>query len=140
MRYRRQAYELTVPMADGPITRETLDRLLTAFHDKHRQTYGHASATDAVQLVNLRLTALGKIPGVSLAQSLSDEPGRTKPREVWFPATGFATTPVHWRPSLRPGSAIEGPAIIEALDSTAVLPPGWHATVDDRGYIRMRKR
>jgi len=140
VRYRRQAYELTVPMVEGPITRETLDRLLAAFQDKHRQTYGHASTTDAVQLVNLRLTAVGKIPGVSLAQSMSDSPGHTKPRAVWFPATGFVTTPVHWRPSLKPGGKIEGPAIIEALDSTAVLPPGWRATVDDRGYIRMRKR
>ena len=35
VRYRRQAYELTVPLADGPITRASLDALAAAFHDKH---------------------------------------------------------------------------------------------------------
>jgi N-methylhydantoinase A len=140
VRYRRQAYELTVPMAEGPITRDTLDRLLKSFHDKHRQTYGHASPTDAVQLVNLRLTAVGRIPGVALAQSMNATERRTMMRDVWFPATGFVATPVHWRPGLAPGSTIDGPAVIEALDSTSVLPPGWRASIDDRGYIRMRKR
>ena len=57
LRYRRQAYELTVPIADGPITRATLDALAAAFHDRHRQTYGHANPDEPVQLVNLRLTA-----------------------------------------------------------------------------------
>ena len=34
VRYRRQAYELTLPVADGPVTRESLDRLAAAFHDE----------------------------------------------------------------------------------------------------------
>jgi N-methylhydantoinase A len=42
VRYRRQAYELTVPLVAGPITRASLDALATNFHEKHRQTYGHA--------------------------------------------------------------------------------------------------
>ena len=68
VRYRRQAYELTVPMADGAITRATLDALAAAFHDRHEQTYGHANPAERVQLVNLRLTALGRLPDLVLAQ------------------------------------------------------------------------
>src|ERR1043165_9490404 len=56
VRYRREAYELTGPMADGPVTREVLDALAEAFHDRHRRTYGHANPNETVQLVNLRLT------------------------------------------------------------------------------------
>ena len=62
VRYRRQAYELTLPVEDGPVTRTTLERLASAFHEKHEQTYGHANRQEPVQLVNLRLTALGKLP------------------------------------------------------------------------------
>ena len=51
VRYRRQAYELTVPIADGQITRATLDELAAAFHARHEQTYGHANRSEAVQLV-----------------------------------------------------------------------------------------
>jgi len=140
IRYRRQAYELTVPMADGPVTRESLAALVATFHEKHRQTYGHAGLADSVQLVNLRLSAVGRIPSVELAQRANGAARGDGSRDVWFPATGFATTPVYWRNGLKADAAIDGPAIIEAVDSTTVVPPGWRATVDARGYIRMRGR
>src|SRR5206468_2541494 len=53
VRYRRQAYELTVPLAEGPITRASLDAAMAAFHAKHELTYGHANRIEPVQLVNL---------------------------------------------------------------------------------------
>jgi N-methylhydantoinase A len=34
---------------------------------------------------------------------------------------------------------MSGPAIIEALDSTTVLPPGWRARVDELGYLRLTR-
>jgi N-methylhydantoinase A len=139
VRYRRQAYELTVPIADGPITRATLDALATSFHTKHEQTYGHANRTEPVQLVNLRLTALGRLPGLTLTQRSDAAAARQHVREVWFAETGFVTTPVHWRDGLLPDTHIAGPAIIEAMDSTTVIPPAWRAAIDDRGYIRLSR-
>jgi N-methylhydantoinase A len=139
VRYRRQAYELTVPLAEGPVTRETLKGLADAFHEKHRQTYGHANTAEAVQLVNLRLTALGRLPGLTLRQQTDPKTRRRREREVWFPTTGSVICPVLWRSGLEPAEAIAGPAIVEALDSTTVIPPGWTATVDPQGYLRMRR-
>jgi N-methylhydantoinase A len=49
-------------------------------------------------------------------------------------------TPVYWRDGLLPGAAFVGPAIIEALDSTTVIPPGWQAQIDERGYILLAPR
>jgi N-methylhydantoinase A len=140
VRYRRQAYELTVPVADGPIIRANLDALAAAFHEKHRQTYGHANRAEPVQLVNIRLTAIGRLPGLTLAQGAATAPPRQRVREVWFPETGFAGCPVHWRDGLVLGATLTGPAIVEAMDSTIVVPPGWIATVDGGGYIRLRRR
>ncbi|MDR3538773.1 MAG: hydantoinase/oxoprolinase family protein [Acetobacteraceae bacterium] len=139
VRYRRQAYELTLPVAEGAVTRATLDALAAAFHARHEQTYGHANPAEAVQLVNLRLTAVGKLPDLTLAQR--HEPGseRLRTREVWFPAAGFVATPVHWRNGLRPGSVLQGPAVIEAFDSTTVVLPGWQARIDEMGYIRLTR-
>ena len=139
LRYRRQAYELTVPFVDGPVTREGLDRLSAAFHEKHRQTYGHANAEEPVQLVNLRLTAIGRLPGLRLAGP-AKAPTRRTIREAWFPETGSAPCPVHWRDGLAAGEALVGPTIIEAMDSTIVVPPGWIALVEGTGYIRLRRR
>jgi len=140
LRYRRQAYELTVPLAGGPVTRAGLDRLADAFHDKHRQTYGHANPEEPVQLVNLRLTAVGRLPGLRFGQPPATATARRTMREVWFPQTGSASCPVHWRDGLPSGETLAGPAIIEAMDSTIVVPPGWIAAVDGTGYIRLRRR
>jgi N-methylhydantoinase A len=140
LRYRRQAYELTVPLADGPVTRASLDALAMAFHDKHRQTYGHANPEEAVQLVNLRLTAIGRLPGLRLAQLPGVAPPRRRVRQVWFPQTGSSACPVYWRDGLAEGETLVGPAIIEATDTTIAVPPGWIASPDGKGYIRLRRR
>jgi N-methylhydantoinase A len=138
LRYRRQAYELTVPLADGPVTRDSLTALAAAFHDRHRRTYGHANPGEAVQLVNLRLTASGRSPELIFRQhGGAGRPPRT--RSAWFAETGFIECPVHWRDTLTFGTALRGPAIVEALDTTIVIPPGWTARSDERGYIRMRR-
>jgi N-methylhydantoinase A len=139
VRYRRQAYELTLPVEDGPVTRAVLDRLARSFHQKHEQTYGHANRGEAVQLVNLRLTAVGRLPDLKLAQSADPARARLRQREVWFPATGFVKADVHWRNGLTAGTAIAGPAILEALDSTTVVPPGWTGRIDISGYIGLRR-
>ena len=55
-------------------------------------------------------------------------------RTVRFPS-GRCTTPILRRESLGPGSTLEGPAVIEQLDTTTVLPPGVRAVVDDTGNL-----
>ena len=139
LRYPRQAYELTVPMEDGAITPASLQRLMAAFHDKHRQTYGHANPGDPVQMVNVRVSATGKLPKVQLAQRFTPGDASPRHRDAWFPASGAVPCRVHWRDSLAPRDTVVGPAVIDALDCTAVVPPGWTGTVDDQGFIAVRQ-
>lgn len=139
LRYRRQAYELTVPLIEGRINRLVTAALAEAFHAKHEQTYGHANHAEPVQLVNLRVTALGRLPALRLTQRADPDRARMRQRDVWFAATGFVATPVHWRLGLVPGTLLTGPAIIEALDSTTVVPPGWRARIDQFGCIRLAR-
>ena len=130
---------LELPVEPGPVTRASLDRLAEAFHEKHRQTYGHANRAEPVQLVNLRLTAIGKLPDLKLAQPYDAASARTRTRDVWFPASGFVTATVYWRNGLAAGATVSGPAIIEALDSTTVIPAGWVGRIDELGYIRLQR-
>ena len=104
------------------ITRATLDELAAAFHARHEQTYGHANHSEAVQLVNLRLTALGRLPDLVLAQYGDSANARCE--GVTF---GLQKPDLRRRRSIG-GMAdadthLIGPAIIEAMDSTAVVPP-----------------
>ncbi|MCL2427745.1 MAG: hydantoinase/oxoprolinase family protein, partial [Alphaproteobacteria bacterium] len=139
VRYRRQAYELTVPIPPGPVTAATLAAMAAAFHAAHEQTYGHANQGEPVQLVNLRLTALGRLPTMRLIQPAEAARARTRQRAIWFPETGFVSCPVHWREGLVAGTRLDGPAIVESMDSTCVVPPGWRAVVDEQGFIFMRR-
>jgi len=138
VRYRRQAYELTIPVNGGPVTPATLDQLAMGFHRKHEQTYGHASPSESVYLVNLRLTAFGRLPGLAIAQPFDAAAEHQRHRDVWF-GGGFVACAVHWREGLTPGAALAGPAIIDSVDSTIVVPPAWTASIDGQGFVRMRR-
>ena len=63
-RYTKQAYELTVPLAGGTVTRESLEALAREFHAQHLRTYGHENPNESVQMVNVRVTATGRMPRV----------------------------------------------------------------------------
>ncbi|PYO27340.1 MAG: hypothetical protein DMD86_18075, partial [Candidatus Rokuibacteriota bacterium] len=138
-RYGRQAYELTVPVRSGPITRATLERLATDFHDKHRATYGHANPEEPVQLVNLRVAALGRLGGLDLGRMAgaagAPAVAPAGEREAHFKETGPVRCPVLAREGLAPGFERPGPLIIEAMDTTIVIPPGWRGRADARGFI-----
>ncbi|MBN8874157.1 MAG: hydantoinase/oxoprolinase family protein [Rhodospirillales bacterium] len=138
LRYPRQAYELTVPMESGPVTRDSLDRLMQAFHQKHAQTYGHANPQERVQMVNVRLSATGRLPAIRLAQPPAAARSAARTRPAWFPESGMVPAAVLRRETLRPDDRIVGPAVIDALDCTAVIPPGWSGDVDAFGFVHLR--
>ena len=138
LRYSRQAYELTVAAQSGPVTPDTLGDLANQLHDKHRLTYGHANPDEAIQLVNLRLTAIGKLEGLDLRQSGGGTvDGRKGSRPVWFKRTGRTDCAIYNRDGIGAGDNIAGPAVIEAVDTTIVVPPGWTARPNDKGHIIM---
>jgi N-methylhydantoinase A len=139
LRYSRQAYELTVPFPKGTVDRTAVGALARLFHERHRRTYGHANESERVQLVNIRLRAIGRLPRVALHRPPDPASARERRRDAWFPEQGFVPTPVLWREGLSAGSRVEGPAILESADSTIVIPPSWIAAVDAAGYIRMRR-
>jgi N-methylhydantoinase A len=46
-------------------------------------------------------------------------------------------TPVYDRRKLPAGTDLDGPAVFEGGESTAVCPPDWAARVDDRGTLHL---
>ncbi len=141
LRYIRQAYELNVT-APARIDTAALSMLANGYHDKHELTYGHANRAERVQIVTLRLSAAARLPGLTLAQKISARAGSGSEkarRLVWFADTGRIDTAVHERDRMAPGDTLRGPAIIESLDSTIVVPPAWTARMDERGFILLTR-
>ena len=142
LRYGRQAYELTVPAQSGPVTSDTLVELARLFHEKHRQTYGHDNLDEGIQMVNLRLTAIGRFERLELSHGADANAGGAEDalksaRLVWFRQGGRCDCAIYDSARLGVGDEISGPAVIEAVDTTIVIPPGWQARVNAAGHILM---
>jgi N-methylhydantoinase A len=114
--------------------------LVQSFHEQHEREYNFRRDDAPVTLFRLNLKAIGVVPKVELKSS---EPTGVAPipasrRPVYFGGSTPYDTPVYWRPDLPAGATLEGPAIIDQLDSTTVLPPGASMTVDRWSNIIMR--
>ncbi len=137
LRYVGQSSELTVPMA-VPLDAPGRDRLREAFHRLYAETFGYRS-DEAVELVNLRLTAVGtaenRLDFAHLVLDPNALAGGSGTRMVSFER---GQPPIETR--LAPRSAIAegpiaGPAIIESYDTTIVVPPGCVARAVAAGCI-----
>jgi N-methylhydantoinase A len=138
-RYEGQSFELTVPVADGPVDAGTLTGIAEAFGREHQRTYGHRAGDDEpVELVSLRVVGLGVPDRPRVPEALRVDrtgPGRAGgTRRVYFgPDLGWRETPIIDRPEL--ATPREGPAIVEEYDATCVIPPGARAALDAHGNI-----
>lgn len=134
LRYVGQAYEINVPIAPGPITKESIAEAAARFHAEHMQLYAHNHPARDLEFVNARLTAIGSMAVPETVQQAvqggSAEPHMTQ--SVYFDeAGGYVDTPVYDRATLGPGAEISGPAIVEQLDTTIIIHPGQSVAVDD---------
>jgi N-methylhydantoinase A len=139
LRYRHQGFELTVPWPERDLA---IDPLLARFHERHRHLYTYALPDAPVEIVTLRVAAAGRvrrfrIPSLERRRLARAHPAR---RRVFFAGAGWKTCPCLPREQLGAGAAVTGPAIVEQLDATTVIPPGQRATVDRAGNLVIRAK
>lgn len=142
LRYAKQGNELTIDVPAGALDATGMAALVESFHRLHEQLYTFADRAAKVEIVTLRVRAVGVMDKVTLAEIPRAEGVPPKPssaRKVFFRGAGgtgaFADTPVFRRTELRAGDRIEGPAIIDQLDSTTVVFPGDVAEIDSVGNL-----
>ncbi|WP_256868134.1 hypothetical protein [Candidatus Entotheonella palauensis] len=139
MHYQGQTFELTVPVADGPLDAEAMRALEEAFGQEHERTYGHrAGPEEPVELVNIQVVGQGlpdrpRVPeGLRSSQTMMA--GGPQSRQAYFGLDiGWLETPVLSRGDL--STPREGPCIIEEYDATCVIPPKAHSRLDAYGNI-----
>jgi N-methylhydantoinase A len=137
MMYQGQWRSLAVS-APRPIV--SISDLVEAFHREHKREYNFRRDETPVSLYRLNLKATGIVPKAELPKH---EPTGVVPdprsrRPVWFGPDAPHDTPIYARADLPAGFAFEGPAIIDQLDSTTVVPPGTKAEVDQYLNIIIR--
>ena len=141
LRYVGQGYELKVPIADGVVDAVALASLWTKFHATHAAEYGHAFENSPIEVVNLRVTAVGhlaKLDGLPTPKGGNLEDALLSKRQSVFRQDGVLKTletNVYRRDALPVGVPFSGPAILLQKDSTTVVPPKCTACVDVSGSI-----
>jgi N-methylhydantoinase A len=122
VRYRGQAFELTIPFSGD---------VAGAFHAAHEATYGYALPGRPLELVTLRLEAVGSLAKPSLTPA-PVTPNDASAARLGTRADGLA---LYAREHLTPGARFTGPALVFQLDSTNYIAPGWAAEVDGTHHL-----
>ncbi len=129
MRYRGQSYELEIALTS---------RFIADFHSAHRRTFGHSNASAVVEVVNIRVRAVG---GESVAKPKRIARQSRKPTPV---SSGRVlvggrerTVPIYDRDSFGAGANVRGPIVVVELSSTAYVAPEFDLRVDDFGNLQL---
>jgi N-methylhydantoinase A len=132
LRYIGQWRHLTVEV---PKPIKTLSHALDIFHAEHEREFSWSNVDQVVEIYGLRVAAIGKVPKPVFGRNGVTEPGEVKPHEkrpVFFKRSGgFVDTPIYLRKDLPPGTTLTGPAVIEQLDTTTVIPTDVKTRVDE---------
>lgn len=132
LRYQGQSFFLNIPWQDD------LTALADAFHQQHKQRYGHQLNTP-IEWVNIRVALTGPEPQVTLPPLSTTTPGQAQTTvEVTLRNGNITPCPIYQRHSLAAGQTIVGPALIAEKVSTTFIDHHWQGTIDDVGNILLQ--
>lgn len=137
LRYKGQAYELTVAVPGEEFSATRFEAGLDRFHEQHEQLYGYAMRDEPLELVTLRAAGTVETPPVADEVSAAGESAVDREREVYFDDRGFVETPILDRGAIGVGDELEGPAIVEESGCTTLLPPDATAEASPEGNLRV---
>lgn len=136
MMYQGQWRSLAV---SAPAKITSTEDLVRGFHDEHEREYNFRREEAPVSIFRVGVKATGVVPKAELPsfEVTPHQPEPTGQRDVWFTGQSCATD-VYDRATMTAGAEFSGPAIVEQVDSTVVVPPGATATVDQYLNILIR--
>lgn len=146
MRYADQWFEINVPLDPRSLDEVDLAAIADEFHRLHDVQFGYHSDTSGIDVLNVRLAAVGKVGG-SVGNSESRAGEDLDPvvgqREIWSPEQRrMVAAKVYDGDLMGPGDTLSGPAIIELGTTSIVVLDEYDAVVDVSGsfalYLRSR--
>jgi N-methylhydantoinase A len=136
-RYYLQNIQIPCRFELGELTGEDSSFLRARFEEAHRQRYNFELPDSPLEIATVRVVGRGTIKGVSLVESENgarEESAVLRNEQIYFNG-GWRETPIYDRGRLRPGDAVEGPAVVVQDDTTTVIEPGYKGAVDRFGNI-----
>lgn len=136
VRFRQQVTTLEVEAEPGPVTPSYGERVLERFFERYAQVYGPGAllAGGGCELELHRVVGRRAIQRVDFPESepAGDDASaaRKGTRSVYFEPDGFVSTCIYDGARLAAGNVVEGPAVVERMGDSVVVPPGFRAVVD----------
>ena len=132
-----QSYEITVPYG------KEISDISESFDEAHEQAYGYCSPDSPREVVNIRVSALIRLPKFSLASlplggKIPPEESFIGVRKVYLKQQ-WVDVNVYQKSHLQSGNLINGPSIIEQADTTCFVEMGWLAEVLPDGHLILTK-
>jgi N-methylhydantoinase A len=139
MRYEGQGYDVTVAL-DGAWLREgDKAAMATAFHHAHALAYGHADDSAEVWLKEVRAHVVGLTSKPSYARVAEGRGAKPVGRRGIRIHGGTVEAALYRREQLGAGDRLSGPAIVDQLDTTTLVPPGWDAKLLPAGVLLLTR-
>jgi len=140
LRYVKQYHEVNVPITRKDIEKKNIEGIASRFHPEHNRLYGYSLEEQGtpIELINLRLLSVGKTvkPRFSEEAFAGTDPSHAfkKNRRVYLPLDeAFTEVPVYDGHKLTCGNRVEGPAVIEQVNTTTFVTPEYDVLCDRYG-------
>lgn len=132
LRYVGQEYTINVALDES----FDLDAAIAEFHDLYQARYGHALHGSAVEIINLRLAAIGRLERATFAETkkLAPQDPIIGHRDIIFDGQSHHS-PIYKRERLPTGQMFKSPAVVEETSATSIIPPGYTFKIDDIGNL-----
>jgi N-methylhydantoinase A len=137
MRYEGQGYDVPVRLEPAWLADGDRNSIEAAFHAAHQAVYGHASETNEVWLKELRVHIAGSLPRPRMRAVGAEDVESASRRIIRLFGHPVDATVIS-RASLDGGDVVKGPAIVNQMDTTTLIPPGWQASLGSSGALILR--
>jgi N-methylhydantoinase A len=136
VRYAQQVHTVEVAVSPRPLGVADSETIRNDFEERYAQVFGTGSLFPAGNLEYEMCRVMGTraVDAVRFNSYPDESPDASDlikdERPVHFDGAGFLDTPVYDGETLRSGNRIAGPAVIERMGDSVVVPPGVMASVD----------
>ncbi len=142
MRYLGQGHEISVPLPDGGLTADAAKSLRADYEARYERQFGLRIADVPVEFLtwSVSVSTIPEEENFKDRTMKNSTPPPGKKRQVFDPLAGHAEAiPVHTRNTLKPGTRMDGPALIMEPQTTTLVPRGWQCRVTAAGHLFLEK-
>jgi N-methylhydantoinase A len=142
VRYRLQVHTIDVDVDLGELTEESVARIAARFEERYGHLYGEGAllAGGGLEFETHRVVGTRSLERITFPVHESGDSDAsaaiTGERDAYFEPDGFRATPVYDGHRLVAGNVLAGPAIVQRMGDSVVIPPEYEAVVDQ--YLTLR--